>query len=102
MKKSDFARRVLSVVRRIPSGRVSTYGDVAAMAGKPRASRAVGNIMRSCSDASVACHRVIGAGGKLGGFGNDLNLKRALLFAEGLIVSRGSVRKFSDARWKRF
>ena len=71
------------------------------MAGKPRASRAVGNIMRSCSDASVPCHRVIGAGGKLGGFGKDLNLKRALLLAEGVIVSRGTVRKFSDIRWKR-
>ena len=92
---------MLSVVRRIPSGRVSTYGDVAAMAGKPRAARAVGNIMRGCSDASVPCHRVIGAGGKLGGFGKDLNLKRALLLAEGVIVSRGTVRKFSDVRWKR-
>ena len=71
------------------------------MAGKPRASRAVGNIMRGCSDASVPCHRVIGAGGKLGGFGKDLNLKRALLLAEGVIVSRGTVRKFSDVRWKR-
>ena len=100
-RSTSFSSRVLSVVRRIPSGRVSTYGDVAAMAGRPRASRAVGNIMRTCSDSSVPCHRVIGAGGKLGGFGKDLNLKRALLFAEGLIVSRGRVRKFSDVRWKR-
>ena len=43
---SDFTTRVLSVVRRIPVGRVATYGDVAAAAGNPRASRAVGNIMR--------------------------------------------------------
>jgi alkylated DNA nucleotide flippase Atl1 len=43
-----FTDRVLSVVRRIPPGRVATYGDVAAMAGRPRAARAVGNIMRTC------------------------------------------------------
>jgi O6-methylguanine-DNA--protein-cysteine methyltransferase len=71
------------------------------MAGKPRASRAVGNIMRNCSDSSVPCHRVIGAGGRLGGYGRDLHLKRGLLVAEGLVVSRGIVRKFPDVRWKR-
>jgi O6-methylguanine-DNA--protein-cysteine methyltransferase len=71
------------------------------MAGKPGAARAVGNIMRTCADVSVPCHRVIGAGGALGGYGRDLNLKRGLLAAEGLIVSRGIVRKFPDVRWKR-
>jgi methylated-DNA-[protein]-cysteine S-methyltransferase len=71
------------------------------MAGKPRASRAVGNIMRNCSDSSVPCHRVIGAGGRLGGYGRDLHLKRGLLAAEGLIVSRGMVRTFPEVRWKR-
>ena len=40
-----FTRRVLAVVRRIPVGRVTTYGTVAKLAGKPRAARAVGNIM---------------------------------------------------------
>src|SRR5438128_8032030 len=93
-RSTSFSSRVLSLVRRIPAGRVSTYGDVAAMAGQPRASRAVGNIMRNCSDSSVPCHRVIAAGGKLGGYGRDLHLKRALLLAEGVLVSRGSVRDF--------
>jgi alkylated DNA nucleotide flippase Atl1 len=71
------------------------------MAGRPRASRAVGNIMRNCSDSSIPCHRVIGAGGTLGGYGRDLHLKRTLLVAEGLIVSRGVVRQFPEVRWKR-
>ena len=78
---SDFAARVRAVVRRIPHGRVATYGDVAAAAGRPRAHRAVGNIMRETRDASVPCHRVIAAGGKLGGYGRDLFAKRALLLA---------------------
>ena len=71
MKKIDFRTRVLSVVRRIPPGRVSTYGDVAKMAGKPRAARAVGNIMRDCGRADVPAHRVIAAGGRLGGYGGN-------------------------------
>src|SRR5712671_3841882 len=78
-----FAARVLSVVRRIPPGRVATYGDVAALSGRPRASRAVGNIMRSCGRLDVPCHRVIAAGGRLGGYGGDELLKRSLLIAEG-------------------
>lgn len=100
VRASDFAARVRSVVRRIPHGRVATYGDVAAAAGKPRAHRAVGNIMRSTSDSSIPCHRVISAGGKLGGYGRDLFTKRALLLAEGIIVSNGRVRNFGEVRWK--
>jgi O-6-methylguanine DNA methyltransferase len=89
MARVDFTTRVLSVVRRIPPGRVSTYGDVAKMAGKPRAARAVGNIMRDCGRADVPCHRVIAAGGRLGGYGGNEALKRALLAAEGVPL-RGS------------
>jgi O-6-methylguanine DNA methyltransferase len=99
-QRSEFASRVLSVVRRIPSGRVATYGDVAAAAGRPRASRAVGNIMRGCSDFSVPCHRVIGAGGALGGYGRDIQTKRAKLLAEGLVLSRTTIRDFAARRFK--
>ena len=82
-----FSFRVLSVVRRIPPGRVATYGDVAALAGRPRAARAVGNIMRGCGRPDVPCHRVIAAGGRLGGYGGSEFLKRSLLAAEGVIVA---------------
>jgi O-6-methylguanine DNA methyltransferase len=81
---ADFTARVLSVVRRIPRGRVATYGDVAAMAGRPRAARAVGNIMRTCGRPDVPCHRVVAAGGRLGGFGGSETTKRALLAGEGI------------------
>ena len=101
MKTGDFAARVRSVVRRLPRGRVATYGDIAAAAGRPRAHRAVGNIMRDCQDSSIPCHRVIAAGGKLGGFGRDLHAKRDLLVAEGVFVSNGRVRNFDVVRWKK-
>jgi O-6-methylguanine DNA methyltransferase len=100
MAPTEFRARVISVVRRIPVGRVATYGDVAAAAGRPRAWRAVGNIMRTCSASGVPCHRVIAAAGRLGGYGGNLELKRALLRAEGVLVSGTRVRDFVSRRWE--
>ena len=97
-----FADRVLSVVRQIPPGRVATYGDVAALAGRPRAARAVGNIMRDCRQAGVPCHRVIAAGGLLGGFGGSPWLKRNLLHAEGIHTTSRRVHRFREVRWQGF
>ena len=96
---SPFVQRVLTVVRRIPVGRVATYGDVAALAGQPRAARAVGNIMRDCRRSDVPCHRVIAAGGRLGGYGGSEALKRALLAAEGVVVSGSRVRELDRVTW---
>ena len=95
---AGFRRRVLTVVRRIPPGRVATYGDVAAMAGRPRAWRAVGHVMRTCA-AGVPCHRVVGAGGRLGGY-SDQTVKRGLLAAEGVRVAGDRLRRFADVRWR--
>src|SRR5258708_36814491 len=101
MTLNAFRRRVLSIVRRIPPGRVATYGGVAAMAGRPRAARAVGNIMRGCNRPDVPCHRVIAAGGRLGGYGGREVLKRALLAAEGIAVSGSRVRELGRGPFKR-
>ena len=94
-----FTHRVLAAVKRIPVGRVATYGDIAAVAGKPLASRAVGNIMRECRTPGVPCHRVIAAAGRLGGYGGNLELKRSLLRAEGILVSGSKIRQFAEKRW---
>jgi O-6-methylguanine DNA methyltransferase len=99
MKDPAFTRRVLSVVRRIPPGRVATYGDVADAAGRARAWRAVGNIMMNCSAPDVPCHRVVAAAGGLGGYGGNLELKRGLLRAEGVLVSGSRIRDFRERRW---
>ena len=87
-------------MRRIPVGRVATYGDIAALAGSPRAHRAVGTIMRECRDPGVPCHRVIAAGGALGGFGRNPQIKRELLRAEGIEVGVNRVRGFDAVRWR--
>src|SRR5947207_4905970 len=99
MTPVPFSHRVLSVVRRIPPGRVATYGDVAVLAGRPRAGRAVGNIMRGCDRPDVPCHRVIAAGGRLGGYGGNEVLKRALLAAEGISASGSRGREIDRVRW---
>ena len=96
---TGFRARVLAAVRSIPRGRVATYGDIAELAGAPGAARAVGNVMRQCGDPSVPCHRVIASAGGLGGFGGYLDRKRQLLRAEGLEVTRTSVRGFAAVRW---
>lgn len=93
-----FARRVLAVVSRIPPGCVATYGDVARLAGKPGAARAVGNVMARATRPGIPYHRVIAAGGMLGGY-SQLALKRALLAAEGLEVTPRRVRHFARVRW---
>lgn len=94
-----FTRRVLHVLRRIPAGRVATYGDVARMAGRPGAARAVGQIMRLADEPGLPYHRVIAAGGRVGGFSFP-QLKVDRLTAEGHIVRRGRVLDFATRRWK--
>src|SRR4051812_29879369 len=95
---TNFRARVLAAVRRIPVGRVATYGDIAALAGSPRAARAVGSIMRECGDPATPCHRVIGAAGGIGGY-SSLQLKRELLRAEGHDVGARTIRRFAAVRW---
>lgn len=65
---STFKQSVLAVVKQIPAGKTMTYGQVAAMAGRPGAARAVGMIMSQNLNPEVPCHRVIRADGKLGGY----------------------------------
>jgi methylated-DNA-[protein]-cysteine S-methyltransferase len=66
---SGFAREVYAVARTIPPGETMTYGEIAARLGDPGAARAVGEAMgQNPFPIVVPCHRVLAAGGKLGGF----------------------------------
>jgi methylated-DNA-[protein]-cysteine S-methyltransferase len=96
---SSFVRRVLAVVSRIPPGRIATYGDVAAAAGFEGAARAVGTVMRTCRRPDLPCHRVVAAGGRLGGYGGNTALKQVLLRHEGVTVVGTRIRNFGDRRW---
>lgn len=90
---AGFRDRVLAVVRAIPRGRVATYGQVALLAGSPRAARQVGGVLyRSGADETLPWHRVVNASGGISthkvGAGA---LQEALLRAEGITVGDAGV-----------
>jgi methylated-DNA-protein-cysteine methyltransferase related protein len=78
--------RILSVIRRIPPGKVSTYGAVARAAGFPRGARQVAKVL--CGSPGVPWHRVLGAGGQIKLAGDSAFEQRFRLQAEG-VVFRG-------------
>ncbi|HEV7278947.1 MAG TPA: MGMT family protein [Pirellulaceae bacterium] len=82
---TSFAAAVLEGCLAIPYGEVRSYGELAAAAGSPRASRAVGNVMRTNRyPILIPCHRVVAAQGRLGGYSSPkgLDFKRRLLAME--------------------
>ena len=80
-----FREQVLRATARIPFGQVSTYRDIAIEAGSPNAYRAAGNALGSNPvPIVVPCHRVLHAGGGLGGYTGGLDRKRFLLGLEGV------------------
>ncbi|MFA5185921.1 MAG: MGMT family protein [Patescibacteria group bacterium] len=80
--KTDFTQRIHAVVKRIPKGKTLTYKQVAALAGRPRAFRAVGNILNKNYDPTIPCHRVIRSDGKPGGYNRGKDKKIQLLRKE--------------------
>jgi methylated-DNA-[protein]-cysteine S-methyltransferase len=88
---TSFTSDVVSACRRIPWGRTRSYGDLAAQCGAPGAARAVGNVMATNRfPLVVPCHRVVAAGGRLGGYSapQGLAMKRRLLEMEGGTATR--------------
>lgn len=89
----DFRRRVLDIVRSVPPGRVVTYGQVALLAGSPRAARQVASALRAAPEGpELPWHRVINASGGLSTYKIGIGeWQRALLEAEGVAVVDGRV-----------
>ncbi len=87
----SFEHKVWALTSRIPTGQVSTYGQIARKLGT-RAYRAVGRALgRNPYAPAVPCHRVVGSDGRLTGFAQGLAAKRRLLRAEGIEVRGGRV-----------
>jgi len=98
---TPFQRTVWQALLTIPFGQTRSYGEIAKQVGRPSACRAVGAANGQNPIAVVVpCHRVIAAGGRLGGYGGSEFLKRSLLAAEGVIVAGGRVRELDRVRWK--
>lgn len=82
-----FQRRVWTALRHVPRGAVTTYGALARAIDSTTATRAIGMAMgQNPLPIVVPCHRVIAAGGRLGGFSGGLEIKRVLLGLEGVRV----------------
>ena len=84
--KSNFSQKVYLVVSNIPEGKTLTYKEVAILAGKPKAYRAVGNILNKNFNPKIPCHRVIRSDGKTGGYNRGFRNKRIILKKEGVII----------------
>jgi methylated-DNA-[protein]-cysteine S-methyltransferase len=86
-RQPPFRRRVLELLCRVvPRGQVVSYSELAYRVGSPRAARAVGQAMHHNPLAPIVpCHRVVGIGGSLTGYGWGLEMKRLLLELEGVL-----------------
>lgn len=84
---TPFQRQVWQQLRTIPYGQTRTYGELAAAIGDRHKARAVGGAAHANPLAIIIpCHRLIGAGGRLTGFGGGLAMKQTLLELEGVTI----------------
>lgn len=102
MDSSDsFKQRIWQIVAAIPSGSVTTYGDVALLAGSPRAARQVGGVLSRLPEGStLPWHRVINRHGAISLKGDRLFRQREALEAEGVEVSDAGEIDLDHYRWR--
>ena len=87
---SDFEKKVYGIVSAIPRGQSRSYKWVAARAGSPGASRAVGNALnKNPYPVVIPCHRVVKSDGSLGGYSKGVSIKKRLLETEGIDCRAG-------------
>lgn len=97
----SFKETVYKLTRQIPKGKVATYGQLAYLAGSPKAARAVGMCMQSNPDAPhTPCHRVVASDGGLHGYsaGDGIPTKKKMLLAEG-VVFKGEKVDLHASQW---
>lgn len=96
-----FRERVYILIRKIPKGKVATYGQVARMVGNSKAARAVGMCMKVNPDAPrTPCHRVVASDGRLTGYSaqGGVTRKKKMLLDEG-VSFRGDLVDLSRSQW---
>lgn len=97
----SFSQRVWQIVASIPAGCVTTYGEVARLAGSPRAARQVGGVLRRLPEGStLPWHRVVNRHGTISLTGPDLQRQRQALLAEGVQVSGTGFIDLDQYRWR--
>lgn len=98
----SFKEKVYALAKKIPPGKVTTYGELAARAGNPKAARAVGILMKRNPDNKIIpCHRVVAANGELTGYAfGGKTIKKKKLQKEGVVFARGRV-MLAVSGWRR-
>lgn len=100
MPNSNFAARVQEFMAQVPAGRVTTYGDLAGLAGQAGASRIVGGIAHY-GDKELPWHRLVNRfGGLASGFHGGREAQAQLLEQEGVICENYIVVNFDKIRWR--
>jgi methylated-DNA-protein-cysteine methyltransferase related protein len=101
-RETPFTRKAKEVIRAIPRGRVATYGQIAALAGRERAARGVAWVLHSSSAAAgLPWHRVINARGGISlGRGRGFEEQKKKLMAEGVPVGRGGRVDLKRYQWE--
>lgn len=96
-----FAERVFQIVAAIPEGYVTTYGEIARLAGSPRAARQVGGVLKRLPEGSkLPWHRVVNRYGTISLTGADLQRQRQALLIEGVVVSGSGEIDLTRYRWR--
>ncbi|MGB7802951.1 MGMT family protein [Buttiauxella sp.] len=96
----SFPQRVYQIIAAIPEGYVTTYGDVARLAGSPRAARQVGGVLKRLPEGSkLPWHRVVNRHGAISLTGPDLQRQRQALLSEGIMVSGSGQIDMQRYRW---
>ncbi|HBI09440.1 MULTISPECIES: MGMT family protein [Franconibacter] len=97
----SFPMRVYQIVAAIPEGCVTTYGEVARLAGSPRAARQVGGVLKRLPEGSqLPWHRVVNRHGAISLTGPDLQRQRQALLSEGVQVSGSGQIDLARYRWR--
>ncbi|MDU4094599.1 MAG: MGMT family protein [Pantoea sp.] len=101
MENDSFSQRVIQVIAAIPCGTVATYGDVARLAGSPRAARQVGGVLRRLpAESRLPWYRIINRHGHISLQGDDLLRQRDALEAEGIEISDDGQVDLARYRWQ--
>lgn len=101
---SSFYIRAIEIIKKIPEGKVATYGQIAKYAGDPRGSRQIARILHSSSEKhELPWHRVVNSNGKISFKpGCGLELQKSLLESEGVIFDKDNKVDFKKYLWKPF
>ena len=92
----EMSLKIYDLIKKVPPGKVTTYGELAKSIGKYKSSRVIGKILnKNPFPINIPCHRVVLSNGKIGGYYYGTEIKKRILEKEGLKISaEGKIHNF--------